>query len=110
MPQLIPLIPSEAFYNFTTTLDGDDFQFDVRWNGRDEAWYFDLLTVDQTPIISGNKIVLGTSPGGRSADSGFPAGLFIVLDTSGAGIDATFEDIGVRVQMFFYTDAEILAL
>lgn len=110
MPQLIPLIPSEAFYSFSTTLDGVDYQFDVRWNARDAAWYFDILTVDQVMIRAGNKIALGSSPGGRSASENFPEGLFLVLDTSGAGIDASYEDLGTRVQMYFYTAAEINAL
>lgn len=110
MPQQIPLIPSEPFYSFTTTLDGTDYQFDVRWNARDGAWYFDLLTVEDEMIRAGNKIVLGASPGGLSADAEFPAGLFLVLDTSGDGRDATFDDMGTRVLMYFYTDAEINAL
>lgn len=110
MPQLIPLEAGVPFYQFSTTLDGEDFLFDVRWNTRDAAWYFDISTIDEVPISSGNKIALGASPGGRVASADFPAGLFVMLDTSGTGVDATFDDIGVRVQMFFYTSAEIDAL
>ncbi len=109
MPQRIPLVPSEAFYSFSTTLDDTDYVFDVRWNTRDAAWYFDLLTIDGVMIRAGNKIVLGSSPGGLSADASWP-GLFIVTDTSGKGVDATYEDMGVRVQMHFYTFEEIEAL
>lgn len=110
MPQIIPLEPSEAFYRFSTTLEDTDYIFNVRWNGRDAAWYFDLFTIDDVLIAGGNKIVLGAYPGARSASADMPPGVFIVSDTSDAGLDATYEDLGVRVVMHYYTVEEFIAL
>jgi len=105
----LPFETGSGFYQFTSTLDGVDYLFDVRWNERDSAWYFDLLTVDGEMIGSGNKIVLGSSPGFRTADERWPNGPFVVTDTSESGLDATYEDIGTRVLVFWYTAEEFIA-
>lgn len=110
MPKLIPLVPSVGFYRFSTALDGVDYIFDVRWNARDNAWFFDLLDVDEIMIRAGSKIVLGTLPGRRSAHADFPGGAFFVTDTSNAGLDATYEDLGTRVTLTYYSREEIAAL
>lgn len=110
MPIQLQLEPSQAFYSFSTTLDGLDYLLNVRWNTRDAAWYFDLLTAEGESIRSGIKIVLGTFPGRRSASDLFPDGVFIVEDTARTSTDATFDDLGVRVLMYFYTSAEWSAL
>jgi hypothetical protein len=110
MPQQLPLEPSNAHYSFSTTLDGTEYLFDVRWNGRDGAWYFDLLDADEDMIRAGNKVTLGSSPGVRSSDSRFPAGAFLTLDASGAGVEATYEDIGTRVLLLYYSPEELAGL
>lgn len=110
MPQILPFEPSEAFYRFTTTLEDTDYIFDVRWNDRDAAWYFDVLRLDETVVRAGNKIVLGAFPGRRSSDADFPPGVFMVVDTSGSDVDATYDDIGVRVFVHYYTQAEFTSL
>jgi hypothetical protein len=110
MPQRIPLEPSEALYRFSTTLENVDYIFDVHWNARDAAWYFDLLDIDENMIRAGNKIVLGALPGRRSSSASFPPGVFVVLDTSGSGVDASYEDLGVRIVMHYYTQEEFNAI
>ncbi len=107
MAQRLPFIPSDPAYRFATTLDGVSFVIDVHWNTREQAWYMDLLDDDETPIRSGIKIVLGALLGARSADDRFPEGTFSVVDTSGAELDATFDDMGVRVQVWYLTSAEL---
>ena len=109
MPQQLPFTSDRAFYEFSADLGGSRFVFAVRWNGRDEAWYFDLLDDERTAIRHGIKIVLGTSLGGRSADPNRPAGLLMAHDLSGEGRDATDADLGTRVIVVFYSDEEIAA-
>lgn len=116
MPLAIPLVASVPSYRFSTTLDsfGDGseivpqtYVIDVHWNARDEAWYMDLLASDETPIRHGLKIVLGALIGGRCVDERFPAGCFMAVDLSGEGREATLDDIGTRVVLYFYTAAEL---
>lgn len=110
MPQLLPLIPSVPNYRVSTTLDGEQYILDVRWNGRDEAWYLDLLAEDETPIRRGMKVVLGVPLGARSVDLAFPDGFLLASDLSGAGREAGLDDLGARVRVYFYSREELLAL
>ena len=110
MPTLIPFVPSLANYTFSTSLEGIMYTFVVRWNQRDAAWYFDLLDASDTPIASGIKIVLGCYLGStRSYVQPFRSGVFVVNDTSGAGRDAGFDDLGARITVSRYTLDEVFA-
>ena len=102
MPQTLPFVPSIAHYDFSTVLDGTPFKFEVRWNGRDGAWYMDLLDEEGVGIVAGVKIVLGALLGGRIVDQRFPRGVFQADDTSGEGREAAFDDLGTRVRVLFY--------
>lgn len=112
MPVQLPLIPSVPFYRVGTVLAGVQYILDLRWNGRESSWFMDVLDEEETPIRSGLRIVLGALLGARSANPDFPAGAFIVSDLSGQGLDAGIDDIGEnqRVQVYFYTNAEVAAV
>ena len=103
----LPLIPSEPFYSFATTLAEVEYLIDVRWNTRAASWSFDVSSVDGDMIRSGMPLLLGSSLAAlRSANTAMPAGVFVVQDTSGEDTDAAFDDLGVRVVCDFYTFAE----
>ena len=97
MPETLPLQPSIPFYSVGTTLSGLPFVLNMRWNGRDSAWYMDILTVDETPIAHGLKLVLGAIVSRRVVSESMPPGVFTVNDLSGAGREATLDDMGTRV-------------
>ena len=109
MPALLPLIPSEPFYSFTTTLADREYLIDVRWNTREASWYYDISTVEGEVLRAGNKFLIGSLSTLRSANADMPQGVFLVQDTSGENTDATFEDLGVRVIVYFYTFEEWVA-
>ncbi len=110
MPTQIPFISEEFNYSVSTTLLDQTYIFDVHWNGREGAWYFDLSDAEGVIIRAGIKIVLGALLGRRSVDSRFPAGTFIASDLSEEGVDATYTDLGTRVVVFFYSTEEILVI
>lgn len=110
MPQLLPLVPSLPNYRFATLLAGEEFIIDVHWNGREGAWYFDVLAKNEVMLAAGIKIILGSVLGGRNMPSEFPAGAFIAADLSGESREAGFDDIGVRVQVYFYAQSEVETL
>lgn len=101
MPQQLPMTSAFPSYRFGTSLNGEQYTIDVRWNGRDEAWYMDVLTEEGTPIRRGIKLVLGALLGGRCIDPGFPDGVLIAADLARLGRDATVEDLGERVAVYF---------
>ncbi len=111
----IPLIPSEPWYTLTVPLDNPEgdgttaYVFVVRWNERDEHWYFDLLEQDNTAILTGVRIVLGTYLGRRSRHPLLRGGVFIAIDTTGEGRDAAFDDLGTRVVLRYFTVQDVMA-
>lgn len=110
MPVLVPLEQSNPDYEFLTSIENVTYLFRVRWNARAAAWYMDLMTEDGTSIRMGMKIVLGAMFGVRSPSALFPAGVFMASDMSQQNLDAGLDDMGTRIQVFFYTLDEVDAL
>lgn len=109
MPQVIPFTHSIEHYQFTTVIEGDPYRFEVRWNERDQAWYFDLSEIDGTSILRGVKIVLGCFLGRTSSHPLLAAGGFVAQDATRSGLDAGFGDLGRRIVVAYLTGLEIMA-
>lgn len=107
MPQVIPFEAEVPYYSFAVVLEGETFVFDVRWNVREAAWYFDIRTPEDDLLAGGIKLALGAAILDRPATEGLPDGVIVCEDTSGAGVEATLDDLGIRVQVLFYSRAEI---
>lgn len=110
MPLLVPLIPSVPFYEGGLTLGTVQYRINLHWNSRMDLFFMDLLDVDGNHIRSGMAMVLGTFIGRQSASAEFPPGAFVLSDTSGEGRDAGIDDLGSRVQLYYFTDEELAAL
>ena len=107
MAQSLPVAASIPNQRFSTTLDGDHFVMDVRWNERDESWYLDILDESENPIRRGLKITQGNFIGSHVAVPGMPAGQLVAFDTSGQGIEAGLDDLGERVIVYFVPEDEL---
>ena len=92
------------------TIEDTQYLLDIRWNQREEKWYMDIYTEDETSIRYGIPLVLGAILGRTVNDPVFPPGKFIISDLSNAGVDATFEDMGDRVLVYYFSEAEVAAL
>lgn len=110
MAVVLPFDASNPFYEFTTTINGASYRFNVRWNGRDAAWYFDVYEIDDTPIANGIKIVLGCYLGRHTNHTLFRDGVIVAVDVSNSGKDAGIDDLGSRVQVMRLTLDEVLSL
>lgn len=106
---VIPFVPSIGNYDFETVIDDTPYVFDVRWNEYDQAWYFDIAEVDGTKIACGLKIVCGTYIGRYSTHALFENGVITAIDTSGGYRDPTFDDLGTRVAVHYYTLRDIVS-
>lgn len=107
----IPFQPSIGVYRFGCAILGRQYIFDVRWNARDNdgegAWYFDVLEIDQTPILRGVKIVLGAYMGRSSNHRLFREGVLVAADLSGQEREASFDDLGTRVSIIYIPVLEL---
>lgn len=110
MPDFIPLDPSETNYRIRVPLDNETFLFDIRWNSRDAAFYIDIRQQDEVPIALGLKLVLGVNIGRTSNHPFFQKHMLKMVDSSGAGLDATFDDVGRRVFLMHTSFSEITGL
>lgn len=107
MPVMLPLTPGDTDYTFGTTLNEEVFLLRFRWSFREECWYLDLSDENDEPLASGVKVVLGTRLGELYASADMPRGYLVLVDNSGSEEDPTLDDIGVRLQLYFYTPDEI---
>ncbi len=107
MPKLVPLVPSNPHYEAGLTIGTVQYRLVVRWNGRVECFFMDLLDVDGNPIRMGMAMVLGTFIGRQCAHADWPGGAFFLVDSSGTGTDAGIDDLGARVLMYHVTDEEL---
>lgn len=117
---IIPFQPSIANCDFDCAINGVTYNFRQRWNDRAAlyspsgelvvagAWYFDVTAADQTPIISGVKIVLGAYLGRQSNDPLFTQGVFTAWDSSGGTIEAGFDDLTTRVIVQYIPVLELI--
>ena len=93
----IPFLTSETHYTLTCPIDDQSYLFDVRWNSRDEAWYFDMYQDDNTPVAINVKVVIGAMLGRRSRHAFFDSHKLIATDTTGQGVDPGYDDLNSRV-------------
>lgn len=103
MAVTIPFLVSDCNYTLTCPIDDYQISFDVRWNSRDEAFYFDMYEQDDTVICLNVKVVVGIPLGRRSKHSFFDNHIITAIDTSGKGNDPDFDDLNNRVLVIVET-------
>lgn len=108
MPTKIPLVPSQGYYDFTTTVNNLTLTLTVRWNQRDNAFYMDIDDQSGADVATGIKLVLGAYLGRASQHQLFQDGVLVLIDTSGKLIDAGFDEMGDRLELWYYTANELI--
>jgi PKD repeat protein len=78
-------IPFHEGYAFTQDVDLDDSPIRMRlaWNDYGQYWVMDLLNLDDSPILSGIKLVLGYDLLTGYRRTGLPTGSLYVVDPAG---------------------------
>lgn len=109
MSLILPVSQEGAHFAFRAEIEGITYSFTWRWNDRDGAWFLDLGDGSGVAIISGIKIVINLLLLGGATSKLLPTGDFVAFDTAGKGLDAGFEDLGRRVQVYYFTRAELAA-
>ena len=104
---VLPTESTLARYTFTIELDGSEFKLGFEWNDRAAGWFFDLFDSTGAALVSGRRIVVGFPLWNRIHTAGMPFGDLSAIDTSGAGIEPGFADLGNRVLLVYTPWAEI---
>lgn len=109
MISTIPVPPSTPEINFSCAVNGATYNFHILWNDRDQSYYMDLSQPDGTPIFSGARMVLHAYIGRTANQPPVSQGVFMVIDTSGALVEAGIDDLGARVQLVWIPQTDLLA-
>lgn len=105
----IPLIEGAPlpFFDMVVPLDGVNYTLQFRWNVRASAWYLDVLDEPGTTVLLAGLKIVADWPLAAYTTARQPPGLFVAVDSSGANIDPTLEDFGVRVNLLYFTATEL---
>jgi hypothetical protein len=96
-------------YDYTTTLDEVTYRLRLTWKTRQEGWYLDLYDADENALLLGKRLAGDTPLLQRYQISGLPPWEIMVVDTEGGGIEPTFESLGKRHLLYYFSEAEIPA-
>lgn len=98
----IPLRTGLPHFELQAVLDGATYSLDLRWNVRDASWYMHVLTADGAEIITAGLRLVVAFPIGAYRTGRLPPGVFVLIDSAGAGADAGKDDLGIRHQLYYF--------
>lgn len=107
MAVTVPVLLDTPLFSLETQLDGTLYSFTFRWNARAGQWFLDIADASNDPIVSGIALVVSFPLARRCADPRMPPGLLTAYDTTGAGLDPGETDLGRRVVLLYFTEAEL---
>lgn len=107
--QAIPF-RNEASFREQIQLDGEIFFLDFQWNALNEFWSFDILNIDEEPLIYGIKIVSDFPLLTFNRVKGSPRGnIFCQNIVKGDDVIKRF-DMNQKFLLFYYSEQELLNL
>lgn len=106
--QLPPFTAQPApHFDFTVSLEGVNYTIEIRWNVRDQAWYRRVLNESADTVIRGDLKLVVSFPIDLFTTGRQPAGLMILQDTSGTGVELAYGDLGARGLLFYIPAADL---
>lgn len=103
----LPIASDTAFFSSSYDLDGTTYRLTFRWNVREEAWYMDIATFDDTLIAGGLKMVTNQDISRRFRAKGAPKGAIFILGESIYADKPGRNDLGKRVKILYLDEAEV---
>lgn len=101
-------LTNDLYYTFVSTLGDTTYDFTVRWNERGGFWTFDMVdNAAQKTWFTGLPILLGCD---LFDPFNIGNGSMIAWDESGTLQDAGYDDLGSRVNLYWFDNDEIAAI
>ena len=100
---VLPTFPDLPQSLQTLTLELVQYRVRFTWRERLQAWYLDLLELDETPIVLGQRVSPGWGPLYRLLPMASPPGLFFVSGPE----PYSREMLGSEVVVLFASSDEI---
>lgn len=105
MPVTIPL-RSTPSYTFLSSIENVTYSFKVRFNDREQSWRLDIRESNGTPIVQGLKLLPNQNLTRGYKDSRLPSGNFYIIDSFGKVTKPTFESLGDRHRLIYFSEEE----
>jgi len=77
----LPVDGNDANFDVRFDLDGAEYRLGLRFNDRDQSWFFDMFDISGTLIRSGVKLVPNFPLNRQIADEIAPPGFLLLVDT-----------------------------
>ena len=99
----IPTDNSSPAFTFNSSLDGNNYQFEFRWNDRVNLWIFSMFDDEDNPLFLGKPYQTGVNFLQQISSVKAPRGFLFCDNANVVGKDADRFTIGVNVK-FYYND------
>lgn len=96
---------------FNVQLDGATYGLELRWNQRALGWFLSIFDVSGNLLLSGRRLVVGWGLIARFKkwNASLPPGDFIVVDSTGEGLEPGLDELGTRVKLVYIEAQELSA-
>jgi hypothetical protein len=101
----LPVDATEPAYDVDFIMSGVVYRLYLAWNTRGEYWAMSIGLTDGTMLAEGQPLRADWEVFRQVVSADMPPGRIICVDTSGAGLDPAFDDLGARV-IVVYDDGE----
>ena len=110
---IVPTSTELSSYTQRTEMDGTDYVLRFQFSQRLGRWYVSIFDQDDVPIAQGLGIRSNFEVARFLPDEIHPPGQLLVLDTVAAtdqeAVDPGLRDLGDRVLLAYFEEAELLA-
>lgn len=93
-------------FSIQANLDNVTYTLEFLWNDRFSAWFMNVLDEQGDNMLLAGIRLVANYPLSLYQSIRQPRGVFMVLDTTGAGIDPGLSDLGGRCQLVYFDAAE----
>lgn len=99
---VLPVRSDITAYQFQMDLEGIIYTLDFGYNNRSGRWYMSIFDqVANTLLIGDIPILINIPLHDQYIDTSLPPGRFIALDETGQNNEATIDNFGNEIKLFY---------
>jgi len=104
----IPIRSDLPAFNERIELEGVIYNLDIRYNERMDRWAMDILTEEEIPIVSGLLLLTNVPLLDQLTVADLPPGDFIMLDRANLQRDASADNLGEDINLFYQESEDLV--
>ena len=105
---VLPIRSDYKAYDFQVDLEGIIYTLDFGFNTRSSRWYMSIYDQAKENLLIGDIPVLINIPlHDQYIDENLPPGRFIALDETGNNKEATVDNFGTDIKLFYQESGDV---